>query len=249
MQWHALAISDQEAPLRLARSPCGTLYVELLGARAGLRPSGALWLPEAGLLAVGDMHLEKGSSFAARGQLLPPYDTVATLDRLEAEIIALSPRTLVLLGDSFHDVRALARLAPPDARRVGALGRGLDLIWVTGNHDAALEGQEGLPGRTAEAVPAGPLILRHEPSPGARQGEVAGHLHPCARLSAGGGAVRRRAFLTDGERLVLPAFGAYAGGLNVRDPAFGGLFRAPPVAGLLGRERVHPVAYAALAPD
>jgi DNA ligase-associated metallophosphoesterase len=249
MKWHALASKSRAEPLRLARSDCGSLYVELLGMRAGLRPSGALWLPEAGVLVAGDLHLEKGSSYAARGQLLPPYDTCTTLGRLEAEVEALKPALLVLLGDSFHDTAALGRLQPANARRIAALGRLLEIVWIIGNHDETLLGQGMLPGRTAATHLAGALLLRHEPLSGRRPGEVSGHLHPCAKIRGPGRSVRRRAFLTDGERLVLPAFGAYAGGLNARDGAFAGLFCEPPLAGVLGQDCVHPVAFSALFPD
>ena len=203
------------------------------------------------MLVAGDLHLEKGSSYAVRGQLLPPYDTRATLDRLEAEIAALNPRTVVLLGDSFHDARAVARLAPDDARRIAGLGRGLDLIWAVGNHDDEGLATFGpaLPGVIADEIAIAGLILRHEPRAGLQPGEVSGHLHPCAKIVSRGRGVRRRAFLTDGSRLILPAFGAYAGGLNACDAAFAGLFDRPPLAGVLGDGQVHPIAYAALCGD
>jgi DNA ligase-associated metallophosphoesterase len=226
---------------------CGSLWVEVRGTSACLRRSGALWLEEAGVLAAGDLHLEKGSAYAERGQLLPPYDTAETLGRLEAEIAALRPKTVVLLGDSFHDARATARLAAPDALRIAGLAKGRTLVWVVGNHDA--EGPGALPGERAGEIEACGLTLRHEPSAAFAPGEVAGHLHPCARVVGGGGSVRRRCFLTDGERLVLPAFGAYAGGLNARDPAFAGLFARTPIAAVMGARRVHPIGWGSLAGD
>ncbi len=244
------APSESPAPVRMAASPCGALHVAVAGETATLTPAGALYLQRYGLLAAGDLHLEKGSSFAARGQLLPPYDTRATLDRLDAELERWRPKTLVLLGDSFHDPRALARLAPDDARRLGELARRVELVWIAGNHDA--EGLDRLAGTVIDQLSVGGLTLRHEPLPGAQAGEVAGHLHPCAKVSGGvgrGGGVRRRAFVTDGARLILPAFGAYTGGLNVLDPAYDGLFAQPPLAVALGRGRVHPLRWAALRPD
>lgn len=228
-------------------SPCGSLWLELGAGEVALRCSGALWLEAEGLLAAGDLHLEKGSSYAARGQLLPPYDTRAALDRLEAEISALAPRAVVLMGDSFHDARSAARLAPSDRERILTLARGRDLIWIVGNHDR--EGLGGMPGETVDELSAAGLRLRHDPLAGFSPGEVAGHLHPCARVRGPGGVVRRRCFVTDGERLILPAFGAYAGGLNVRDPAFDGLFVRPPIAGVLGTARVHPIGWGALVED
>jgi DNA ligase-associated metallophosphoesterase len=220
--------------------------LEVAGAQACLRRSGALWLEADGVLAAGDLHLEKGSSYAARGQLLPPYDTAATLERLEAEVVALNPRVVALLGDSFHDARAAARLGAADAARIVALARSRTLVWIVGNHDR--EGPGALPGERAEELAVAGLTLRHEPAAGPVRGEVAGHLHPCARVAGHGGSVRRRCFLTDGERLILPAFGAYAGGLNARDPAFAGLFTRPPIAGALGR-RVHAIGWSNLTGD
>jgi DNA ligase-associated metallophosphoesterase len=196
---------------------------------------------------VADLHLEKGSAFAARGQLLPPYDTAETLRRLEAEIATLRPAAVVLLGDSFHDRRGEERLAPADAERLVRIAGACELIWVAGNHD--VERPRGLPGRAAEELRLDGLRLRHEPAAGRQPGEVAGHLHPCARVVGRGRAVRRRCFVTDGERLVLPAFGAYAGGLSVRDAAFTGLFMRPPTVAALGAGRTHIVSWRSIAPD
>jgi DNA ligase-associated metallophosphoesterase len=227
-------------------SLCGSLWLEVAGSEACLRSSGALWLEAEGVLAAGDLHLEKGSSYAARGQLLPPYDTAATLSRLEAEVAALNPKVVALLGDSFHDGRATSRLGAQDAARIVALARSRTLVWIVGNHDR--EGPGALPGERADEIVVSGLTLRHEPAPGPAAGEVAGHLHPCARVTGHGGSVRRRCFLTDGERLILPAFGAYAGGLNALDAAFSGLFARQPIAGVIGR-RVHPIGFGSLAGD
>lgn len=240
------AVEARSANGVAAHDGAGALRLAIAGAEAALRRSGALWIEREAALVVSDLHLEKGSAYAARGQLLPPYDTAATLDRLEAEIAELRPRLLVLLGDSFHDARATARLAPADAARIAGLAQGRTLVWIVGNHDA--EGPGALPGERAEAIAVGGLSLRHEPAAGPVLAEVSGHLHPCAKVVGGGGAVRRRCFLTDGRRLVMPAFGAYAGGLNARDPAFDGLFARPPLAAVLGR-KVHPIAFASLVGD
>jgi DNA ligase-associated metallophosphoesterase len=228
--------------------PCGSLWLELNGTECALRCSGALWLPNERALVVADLHLEKGSAYAMRGQLLPPYDTTDALARLEAEATALQPRIVVLLGDSFHDARALGRLAPDHAAHLGELARGRTLIWAEGNHDAILLNGAAtiLPGEIADEVAIASLILRHEPRPGPAPGEVAGHLHPCAKIVRGGARVRRRAFVTDGARLVLPAFGAYVGGLNIRDPAFSLLFPHPPLAAALGERRVYPLLWKSL---
>ncbi len=224
-----------------------SLTLTLGGARAQCRASGALWLEAARALIVADLHLEKGSAFAARGQMLPPFDTSETLTRLEAETADLDPAILVLLGDTLHDAAAENRMSPMTADRLTRLTQGRRLIWVLGNHDA--EGPARLPGEVAAELELDGLTLVHEPTPEARPGEVAGHLHPCAKVRGRGASVRRRCFVTDGERIVLPAFGALAGGLNIRDAAFAGLFRRAPLAGILNDGAVHPVAFAALAAD
>jgi uncharacterized protein len=223
------------------------LIVQIGEVEAVCRPSGALWVEGPRALIVADLHFEKGSAYASRGQLLPPYDTRETLARLEAETRAMDPALLVFLGDSFHDRAAEGRLAPEDAQRIGALAGGRALVWVVGNHDA--EGPRHLPGESVATLALSSLRLVHEPLAGPAPGEVAGHLHPCAKVRGPGGAVRRRCFVTDGERMVLPAFGALAGGLNVRHEAFRPLFRRRPVAAVLGRGRVHAIGWSSLSDD
>jgi DNA ligase-associated metallophosphoesterase len=230
-----------------ANADCGGLRTTVAGAEALLRCSGALWLAAERVLVVADLHLEKGSSYAARGQMLPPYDTRETLKRLAAEVTALTPAVVILLGDTFHDRKSESRLAADDADALRALSRGRTLIWVVGNHDA--DGPRALPGETADELTVCGLTLRHEPHSGLQPGEVSGHLHPAARVKATRGSVRRRCFITDAERLILPAFGAYAGGLNVRDQAFAGFFARPPIIGALGAARVHAVGWRSLAGD
>ena len=222
-----------------ARHPCGGLRVRIMGEACVLRTSGALWVIAHNTLIAADLHLEKGSAYAAGGQMLPPYDSAATLTRLEVEIAALDPARVVLLGDSFHDTRAIGRMAPDAAR---------DWIWLEGNHDRLALGEDltGLTGTVVEALSLGALRLVHEPQPGDQPGEVAGHLHPAARVAAHGRGVRRPCFVTDGVRVVLPAFGAFTGGLDVRNPAIAGLFTERPMAAALGRDRVHALAWAAL---
>jgi DNA ligase-associated metallophosphoesterase len=221
-----------------------TFSLHLAGAPVTLRLSGALWLEDARTLVVADLHLEKGSAFAARGQLLPPFDTRETLRRLEAEIAATAPERVVLLGDTLHDGSAGTRIADEDVEQLQRLANLTRLVWIVGNHDA--EGPQGLPGETAAQLAFGALTLRHEPRPGADHAWAAGHLHPCSRVRGGG---RRRCFLTDGVRIVLPAFGAYAGGLNVRHPAYDGLFTGEPFAVVLGQSRAWPVGWGQLVGD
>jgi len=230
-----------------ASSPCGGLAFELAGVETLLRPSGALWLPAERMLVAADLHLEKGSAYAARGQLLPPFDTRETLARLAAEAAQLRPRVIVLLGDTLHDADAEARLAHEDARTLGAIAATADLVWVIGNHDA--DGPRMLPGRATAVAGAAGLTLVHEPGDGPRFGEAAGHLHPCAKVKGRAASVRRRCFVSDGERLILPAFGAFAGGLNVRDAAFHHLFLRPPLAVALGERKAHAVGWDQLRGD
>jgi DNA ligase-associated metallophosphoesterase len=210
-------------------------------------PEGVLWWAERRMLIAADLHLEKGSSYARRGQMLPPYDTTETLARLAALVARLDPAVVVALGDSFHDDGGAARLSHRDRGDLRALQRGRDFVWIAGNHDPGRP--HGLDGLHAEELAVGPIVFRHEPRPGA-VGEIAGHLHPSARVAGRGRSVRRKCFAGDGHRLVLPAFGAYAGGLNVLDRAFAGLFAAATFrAFLLGGERVYPVGRKALRPD
>lgn len=234
-------------PLGFAPSPCGGLAMEIHGQDMVLRSSGALWSPTHRALVVADLHFEKGSAFGVRGQMLPPYDTRETLTRLEREVAASAPDLLVFLGDSFHDTAAEARLDSEDAARLTALAAGRTLAWVVGNHDA--DGPRALPGDVVDTLALGALILRHEPLPGRQAGEAAGHLHPAARVAGRGGRVRRRCFITDGARIILPAFGAYAGGLNVKDEAFAGLFAGQPITAVLGERRLYPVGWKSLVGD
>ena len=225
----------------------GAVQVSVQGVSLALRSSGAVWLAAHQTLVVADLHLEKGSAYAARGQMLPPYDTRETLRRLGREVVALTPRQVIFLGDTLHDGRAETRIAREDAGALSDLAAGLDLVWVVGNHDA--DGPVNLPGRCVQTVEIGGLILRHEPQSGPQPGEVAGHLHPCAKVKGRGRSVRRRCFATDGTRLILPAFGAYAGGLNIKGAAFRPLFAKQPLAGVLGTDQVHLIDWGQLLAD
>jgi DNA ligase-associated metallophosphoesterase len=209
--------------------------------------SGALFHEAERLLIVADLHLEKGSAYAARRVLLPPFDTAATLARLASVVMRLAPRAVVALGDSFHDVRAGERMAEGDRSALLQLQRGRDFIWVAGNHDPELPAFVG--GERCASFSIGSVMLRHEPLPGAH-GEIAGHLHPVARVVSKSGGLRRRCFASDGRRCVMPAFGAYAGGLNIRDAAFAPLFpNGVTNAHVLGRNAVYGVGAASCRPD
>src|ERR1700680_396335 len=153
--------------------------------------SGALFWEEQRLLVVSDLHLEKGSSFATRGVLLPPYDTVATLGRLAAVTARYDPRMVIALGDSFHDRDAHQRLAAADRAAIASLQARRDWIWISGNHDPALPSDLG--GIVASEVAIGSIAFRHEPT--GAYGEIAGHLHPKACVATRARWIERRCFV------------------------------------------------------
>lgn len=208
--------------------------------------AGALYWPDEAVLIVSDLHLEKGSSFARRGILLPPYDTASTLARLAALIARYAPRCVIALGDSFHDGDGPNRLAADDRVTLRSLQRARDWIWITGNHDP--EPHPGIGGSFGGTLAIGALMFRHQPT--GADGEIAGHLHPVARLSHRGRSVSRRCFAADTLRMVMPAFGAYAGGLNVRDAAFADVFQTLAfTAHMLGDGRLYAFAARHCIPD
>jgi DNA ligase-associated metallophosphoesterase len=211
-------------------------------------PSGALFWEAESTLIVADLHLEKGVAFASRGMMLPPYDTRDTLRRLAACLQIFAPRRVVALGDSFHRSKLAGRLAADDRESLAALQRGRDWYWVLGNHDPELPDCVG--GIVCTALSIGGITLRHLPTEGDQAPEIAGHLHPVARIARRGEGIRRKCFATDGHRLVMPAFGTYTGGLNVLDEAFGPLFlRHHLEAWMTGRSDVYPMRASMLLPD
>ncbi len=210
----------------------------ICGANLLLDLSGALYWPDEGALVVADLHLEKGSSFAARGMLLPPYDTAATLARLSRVIARYAPRLVIALGDSFHDGGGPARILAQDRAALAGLRRGRDWAWIAGNHDP--DPADNIGGVFAQSLSLGPLAFRHLPTEGRIDGEIAGHLHPSARVTQRGQAVTRKCFAASERRMVMPAFGAYAGGLNIRDRAFARVFGAGAfTAHLIGERRLY----------
>jgi DNA ligase-associated metallophosphoesterase len=211
--------------------------IHLAGERLMLDPMGALFWPARRLLAVSDLHLEKGSSFARRGMLLPPWDTHATIDRLTLLLRRWSPETVVALGDSFHDALGSGRLPATERHRLKAMTEAHRFVWVQGNHDP--RPPDGLGGAWVETHAAGPMVFRHEAMAAAGPGEVVGHHHPKATIPARSGSVCRPCFVSDGRRLMMPAFGAYTGGLDVRDPAIHRLFPGGGRVFLLGKDRLY----------
>jgi uncharacterized protein len=212
--------------------------IHLAGERLMLDPSGILFWPARKLLAVADLHLEKGSSFAARGAgLLPPYDTRETLHHLGNALRRYRPERLVALGDSFHDAAGHTRLSEADAATLRHLLTGVEVTWVLGNHDPVAPA--GLPGTAVAELIEGPLRFRHEAASGRiRPGEISGHFHPKGSMPTRCGLVTRPCFMMDGWRVILPAFGAYTGGLAATDPVLTNLFPRGVRLFLLGKERL-----------
>lgn len=209
--------------------------LHFMGERLLLDPLGAVVWPAAGLLAVADLHLEKGSACAARGQLVPPWDTRVTLDRLAILLRRWQPRTVVALGDSFHDARGSLRVTAGDLARLRGFVEMVEFVWVLGNHDPAPPG--GLGGHATDVWTVGPLVFRHQAQMGAT-GELCGHHHPKASVATRAGTVTRPCFVADAKRLMLPALGAYTGGLDLAHPAIATLFPRGGRAFLLGQDRL-----------
>ena len=177
---------------------------------------GALFWPARQALLVADLHFEKGSWFASKGQMLPPYDSLATLHDLTALVDRTQARELWCLGDSFHDSRGCERLMPEARAMLTGLTSRLDWHWITGNHDAALVDHCG--GTIHEEAEVDGLVLRHEAEPGEARPELSGHFHPKLRVKVRGRPVSRRCFVATPTKLILPAFGALTGGLDAHHP-------------------------------
>ncbi|MGB8278178.1 MAG: ligase-associated DNA damage response endonuclease PdeM [Methylovirgula sp.] len=227
-------------------------HLSLGSAHFTVDPLGALYWPEKRLLIVADLHLEKGSAYAARKIFLPPYDTSTTLATLAALIARHAPRRVLALGDSFHDGEAGDRVLAKDRAALAALQSRREWIWLSGNHDPELPSDLG--GDCCSEIMIGGIEFRHAADPDYEDHEIAGHLHPVARVVGSAGSVRRRCFVSDGRRCILPALGAYAGGLNLRDAAFAALFargaRSEQIhAHVLGRDRVYKVSHRRCLPD
>ncbi|TCH99950.1 ligase-associated DNA damage response endonuclease PdeM [Roseococcus sp. SYP-B2431] len=221
--------------------------LHLGGERLMLCPTGVAIWPSTRMLVVSDLHFEKGSAMAVRGAHVPPYDTRETMIRLAFSIRRHAPRRLLVLGDALHDDRALARMAPADLAALRRLLEPLEVIWVAGNHDPAP--QPDLPGISVPEWSEGRLRFRHigGVTPLARhEAELSGHYHPKATMPTRIGGITRPCFLATGQRLVLPAFGAFTGGLDVRDPAMATVAKAAQRVFLLGRERLHSASFEAL---
>ncbi|WP_272004093.1 ligase-associated DNA damage response endonuclease PdeM [Roseovarius sp. ZX-A-9] len=203
----------------------------LAGAQLTALPSGALYWPEQRLLTVSDLHLGKSERRARlQGQSLPPYETRDTLTRLEADLKATNAATVICLGDSFDDTAAASALCEDDTLWIQTLQAGRRWVWIEGNHDP---GPLDLGGTHLAELPLPPLTFRHIARPRA-SGEISGHYHPKATLNARGRSVTRPAFLIDSDRVILPAYGTYTGGLRATDTGLQTLMRKEAIAVLTG---------------
>lgn len=232
--------SDPRDAATHAFSLCGKAFVA--------DSSGALYWPAEKALLVADLHLEKGSAGAARGRMLPPYDTRETLTKLAEAIDRHAPEVVIALGDSLHDHAAAERISTDDLRVLAILRENRRWIWVTGNHDPNIA--PALRGEVCDELMLAGITLRHAPREARITHEIAGHLHPAARVSLYGHTIRRPCFIGNGRRLVLPAFGAFTGGLNVLDSAFDPLFGPDGLNVIvLGQDGLYPVATRLLRPE
>lgn len=179
-------------------------------------PQGALFWPARQALLVADLHFEKASWFARHGQMLPPYDSLATLSELSVLIAATDAREVWCLGDSFHDAEGGARLSSGARKALRKLTGTTRWVWVTGNHDPALDPDLG--GEIVAEAAVDGLVLRHEVDPADPRPELSGHFHPKLRVRVRGRSVARRCFVATGTKLILPAFGALTGGLDATHP-------------------------------
>lgn len=239
-----LALKPEEFGLRDFTSQ----HVTICGKSFLADQSGALYWPAERALIVADLHLEKGTSFIARGDLLPPYDTRETLLKLAHAIDRYDVDTIIALGDSCHDVAAAHRISDSDAAILTLMQEDREWLWIAGNHDPHIA--ERLGGQSVDTLSVEGITFRHAPRTGRVTHEIAGHLHPAARLSMYGTSLRRPCFIANGLRLVLPAFGAFTGGLNVLDDAFLPLFGNDGFAvWMLGHDGVYPIATRQLVGD
>lgn len=183
---------------------------------------GALFWPRRSVMLVADLHLEKGSWFASLGQPLPPYDSRATMDRMAAAAAQWQPAEIWCLGDSFHDHEGQARLDRDAATAITALASRHRWRFIAGNHDGLPDGLWGT--GSVEEVLCDGIVFRHEQDMADPRPQVSGHFHPKVSVQTRGGTLRRPCFACGDRALILPAFGSYAGGLDVDDPAIGALF-------------------------
>ena len=223
----------------LTDSAGGDVLITVNGETLLLDTCGAAFVKVHSTLVFADLHLEKGSAYARGRQFLPPYDTHDTLRRMALAMARHRPARVIALGDSFHDGGAGDRLGAEAREQIESLTGAAQFVWIAGNHDP--NPPAWLKGEVMAGIRVGGLTFRHKPLAVFEPGEVAGHLHPCASVSKWGRSVRRRCFVSDGLRLILPSFGAYTGGLDVGDEAIATLFAGPFHAYMLGHARVYAI--------
>ncbi|MEZ5743978.1 MAG: ligase-associated DNA damage response endonuclease PdeM [Sphingomonadaceae bacterium] len=192
------------------------------GEEMRLAGGNAVFWPRENALLVADLHLEKASFYARTGQMLPPYDSRETLERLALAVRQTGARRVYALGDNFHDAEGMERLDPHAAGMLAALTRALDWVWITGNHDHAVERMAG--GTPCEEITVGGIVLRHEARRGETAAEISGHYHPRLMVKARGRRIARPCAVVSASesgsgRMILPAFGALTGGMDAADPA------------------------------
>ncbi len=219
----------------------GACSIVFAGHRLTIDRSGAAYIPGHSTLIVSDLHLEKGSRAAAAGRLVPALDSLDTLLRLRQTIERYRPARVVCLGDSFHDQRAGERMAEKDRVALDSLcGLADEWVWISGNHDPEMPAFCG--GETRGEIQIGGLILRHEPDPARDAPQIAGHFHPKVNVPAAGHRFSGRCFCVFDGLLIMPAFGAYTGGLSCSDPAIRSLHGSVPKIYMLHASKLWRVA-------
>lgn len=199
--------------------------------------SGALIWPEKNTVVVSDLHLAKGTSFASKGIFLPPYDSIETLSVLNSVLTHYAPDRVICLGDSFHDNEASSRLGPEEKDIIRQFTRLYDWIWITGNHDPTPTPTLG--GKITTQTSIANLMFRHITMGGGTKGEISGHFHPKAKIKIKGKKLSARCFISDGtDRLIMPAFGTYTGGLDISHPTIKALFSDNYMVLILGQRKV-----------
>lgn len=218
------------------------IKIVFCGEELVLDASGVIFWPAQNLLIVADLHFEKGKAFARQGNLIPPLDTTITLDKLQVAIANYQPQIILSLGDSFHDIRTFGFIDPAIQDQLGNLSQKFHWIWISGNHDPFLP--ENIKGEIVAQKHIEGLLFRHEPSQDSKPGEISGHLHPAKRIKRYGTSLRFFCFATDFSRLIMPAFGAYTGGLELGHKAFDGLFdQKQLVAFMLNQGQIFPTKF------
>lgn len=211
--------------------------MSLHGAELTLDPSGAAWWAERATLLVADLHLGRGPSTARASQLLPPHDRHSTVGRLALVLRRYRPDRVIVLGSGLDDGEAAPRMTAEDAALIERLVSEHEWMWIVGNPESMPAPRLG--GALLTELALEPLILRHKPEAGHVAGEVCGYFHPMAAVRVRGRRLSGRSFVTDGERLVLPAFGSHAGGTDALDPAIRELFERQVRVYLIGRDGIY----------